>query len=121
MANTKRLRDGRGRFRAISDRHDPLYPGQHDAVEFGSDDHAALLGLRKVEEGAGELEYEGWTLIDIGVHGPNATDRYLMNILRGKVNQLSKPPEMQSEDPRIPNYAPPMWEMPEEKPTYGMV
>jgi len=80
-----------------------------DYVEHGSDQHASLLGLRKAEKDD-EPQLDGWALYDITMWGPVATDKFLMQMLRQKVNELkSKSPVMQSTDPRAPHYAPPMW------------
>ena len=80
-----------------------------DYVEHGSDRHAGLLGLRKAEKDD-EPQLDGWALEDMTMWGPTATDKFLMLMLRQKVNELkSKPPKMQSEDPFAPAYAPPIW------------
>jgi hypothetical protein len=84
--------------------------GNYDYVEHGSDQHAALLGLRKAEEDD-TLVYQGWTLADVTTWGPTATPLFLKNILRSKVSELTTPPPVvQSVDPMKPGYAPPMWQ-----------
>ncbi len=89
---------------------------QADHVKHGSDPHAALLGLKKALK-EDELQLEGWTLIDTTMFGPQVTDRYLKEVLRQKVATLKAgpPPVPQPEDPRAPNYAPPLW-VPKEAP-----
>lgn len=78
-------------------------------IERGSDEHAALLGLEKAPDGY-DLQKDGWKLMDETAYGPNVTDRYLRNILEQKVGELTAEPVMpQSEDPRKPNYAQPIW------------
>ena len=80
-----------------------------DYVEHGSDRHAGLLGLRKAEKDD-EPQLDGWALTDLTMWGPTATDKFLMQMLRQKVNELtSKPPVMQSKDPFLPHYAQPIW------------
>lgn len=81
-----------------------------DYVEHGADRHAGLLGLRKAGKDD-EPQLDGWALVDITMYGPNATDKFLVQVLRQKVNELtSKPPKMQSMDPFAPHYAPPIWQ-----------
>lgn len=78
-------------------------------IKPGSDEHAALLGLEKAPEGY-DLQCEGWKLMDETAHGPNVTDRYLRNVLEQKVGELTAEIVFpQSDDPRKPNYAPPIW------------
>ncbi len=92
------------------ERRQPGPAGNLDYIEHGSDQHAALLGLKKAEQGDSP-EFEGWTLADVMTWGPNATEMFLMNMLKSKVNELtSEPPQYQSEDPLMPNYLPPMWQ-----------
>jgi hypothetical protein len=80
-----------------------------DYVEHGSDRHAGLLGLRKAQKDD-EPQLDGWALADMTMWGPTATDKFLMQMLRQKVNELnSKAPTVQSEDPFKPHYAPPIW------------
>jgi hypothetical protein len=89
---------------------EPGPAGNYDYVKPGSDQHAALLGLRKADEDDA-LVCEGWTLADLTTWGPNATEMFLRNILRSKVSELtSPPPTVQSADPMKPGYAPPMWQ-----------
>jgi len=81
-----------------------------DYVEHGSDRHAGLLDLKKAEKDD-DPQLDGWALADMTMWGPTATDKFLMQMLRQKVNELhSKPPVMQSEDPFAPHYAPPIWQ-----------
>ena len=76
-----------------------------DYVERGSERHAAILGL--VADPDSPLK---WKLADPTLGGPNATENYLREILRQKINDLTSPmPEVQSDDPWEPGYAPPMW------------
>ena len=78
-----------------------------DYVEFGSDRHAMLLGLRKAEKDD-ELQRDGWTLEDLTAFGPAARPEYLREVLRQKVSALGSgpPPTPQSDDPLGPHYAP---------------
>lgn len=90
-------------------RHDPAV--QADYVERGSDEHAAMLGLRKSTDEDGEYVIDGWTLEDITNFPPSVTPEYLKRMLRQKHNELtSEPPVIQSVDPRKPHYAPTMWD-----------
>ena len=80
-----------------------------DYVEHGSDRHAGLLGLREAQEDD-DPQLDGWALEDMTMWGPTATDKFRMQMLRQKVNELkSKPPVTQSKDPFKPHYAPPIW------------
>jgi len=55
------------------------------------------------------------------MYGPSARPEYLRRVLAQYVSELTTlPPEVQSDDPLAPNYAPPMW-MPSEEPVSGMV
>ena len=91
---------------------------QQDYVERGSARHAAVLGL--VPDPESPLK---WRLDDVTAYGPNATDKFLAEILRQKVSDLtSKMPEPQTEDPFQPGYALPMWKpVGEEDETTGIV
>ena len=83
--------------------------GNLDYVPHGSDQHAGLLGLVKAEKDD-VLQLNGWALADMTMYGPNATDKFLMQMLKQMVNELtSKAPKVQSEDPLAPGYAPPIW------------
>ena len=85
--------------------------GQYsDRVEFGSDRHAGMLGLRPASEDD-EPQRDDWALIDITAYGPAARPEFLREVLRQKVNTLQSgpPPTLQSKDKLAPNYAPPMW------------
>jgi hypothetical protein len=85
-------------------------PTNPDYVKHGSDRHAALLGLVPAEKDD-ELQHEGWALGDLTLYGPMARPEFLTQMLKQKVNELCSPtPEMQSEDPSKPFYAPPIWE-----------
>ena len=82
---------------------------QADHVEHGSDNHAAMLGLKKAKD-YDKPQLDGWALEDIVSWGPTTTQEFLENTLRGKVNELTIPfPIMQSTDPLAPNFAPAMW------------
>jgi hypothetical protein len=83
--------------------------GNLDYVPHGSDQHAGLLGLKKAGQDD-EPQLDGWALEDMTMWGPNATDKFLMQMLKQKVNELkSKAPKIQSENPMAPHYAPPIW------------
>ena len=71
-------------------------------IAFGSTKHAALLGLQKATPEDAALTFKGWTLSDPGMWGPNATEFFLMNQLRAKVNEFSRVPS-------VPDDAPDMW------------
>ncbi len=95
-------------------------PTNLDYIEHGSDGHAAFLGLVEAENGD-EPQQDGWALADVTMYGPAATPQYLKQTLAQKVSELvTPPPEVQSDDPRLPNYAPTMW-VPSEEPVSGMV
>ena len=80
-----------------------------DYVERGSDQHAALLGLKRA--GDEMLQEDGWTFEDVTQYGPAATADFLKATLRQKVSELKSPtPPIQSADPRLPHYAPPIWQ-----------
>lgn len=83
--------------------------GNLDYVPHGSDEHAGLLGLVKAAKDD-VPQLDGWALADMTMYGPNATDKFLAQVLRQKVSELtSKAPEVQSENPMAPHYAPPIW------------
>lgn len=91
-----------------------------NAIPRGSDGHAAFLGLVKAEKDD-EPQRDGWTLADITMYGPAVTPQYLKRVLAQKVSELTAPmPPVQSDDPRLPHYAPPMW-TPFGEPVSGMV
>jgi len=80
-------------------------------IEFGSEQHMELLGLRRVIKGIDDipgmepLTYEGYTLVDVSMHGPMASRQYLMFHLIAKVNELraGKPPlPLNAQQPFIP-------------------
>ena len=82
---------------------------QTDYVKHGSDEHAALLGLKKASE-SDDPQVDGWALEDITQFGPTVTPAFLAQWLRQKVNELTmQVPEPQSTDPRAPNFAPRLW------------
>ena len=84
---------------------------QADYVERGSDEHAAMLGLRKATEEDGEFVIDGWALDGMTNYPPSVTKEWLLNTLRQKINELtSEVPETQSVDPRKPGFAPIMWD-----------
>ncbi len=76
-----------------------------DFVPHGSAQHAQMLGLVKDDKAP-----LGYRLADITMFGPQATQAFLDEVLRQKLATLKAPPAApQSENPREPNYAPPMW------------
>ena len=87
-------------------------PPQTDFVALGSDQHAAMLGLRKATEEDGAFNYEGWAFEDLAYRcGFNALPEIIMVKLRNEVNLLrSEPPVPQSKDRNAPHWAPRMWE-----------
>ena len=89
----------------------PNDPTQTDYVAHGSDEHAGMIGLRKATKDDPEAHvYEGWTLADLTLWGPAATEIFLRRVLMSKVNELkAKVPKVQSQNSREANYAPPMW------------
>jgi len=95
-------------------------PTNPDYIEHGSDRHAAHLGLVKAGKDD-EPQQDGWALADITMYGAAARPEYLRRVLAQFVAELTTlPPEVQSEDPLAPGYAPPMW-MPSGEPVSGMV
>jgi hypothetical protein len=92
--------------------------GNLDYVEWGSERHVALLGLRKADEGD-EIQHEGFALVDMTAYGVQATPAYLKEILHQKVSTLNTPPTPpQSDDLTAPNYAPRMF-VPPTRPASG--
>lgn len=80
-----------------------------DYVAYGSDRHAAQLGLKEAEEDD-EPVLDGWALADATLWGPQATENFLKVKLHQLVGELNASVvEMQDKDPSKPNYAPPMW------------
>lgn len=82
-----------------------------DYVAFGSEQHRDLLGLREATDDDPEVfVFEGYTLVDPTqylIMDPRGD--LVRHITRQRVNELrNAPPTPQSEDPRKPNYAPPM-------------
>ena len=87
----------------------PIRPTNPDYIERGSMRHAAFLGLIEADDDD-EPQYEGWTLADLTLWGPTARPEFLRRTLKQKVNELNtEMPEMQSDDPSKPFYAPPIW------------
>ena len=83
---------------------------QADYIEFGSDQHASHIGLRKAKD-TDTLELDGWTLEDFTIYGPNVSPDFLVLKLSQKVSELNAPvAETQSVDPRAPNFAPAMFD-----------
>lgn len=95
-------------------------PGQPDFIEFGSEQHANLLQIRPARDGD-KYVVEGadgrkWSLMDATAYGPQATGDYIQEVLRQKVSEFETPaPEIQSDDPWLPGYAPRMIVPPEER------
>jgi hypothetical protein len=85
---------------------------KRDHIEFGSEEHAQFLGLRKAQD-KDPYQCEGWALVDITQYGPAARPEYLQAILQQKVNELKT-------KPKVPDYAPKMW-VPSEAPVSGIV
>lgn len=81
-----------------------------DYVEFGSEMHARLLGLREAvdEDTYKRADGDGrvWTLEDTTVFGPQVTKEYIVEVLRQKVSELDTKPVLQSTDRTKPGYAP---------------
>ena len=62
-------------------------------IKFGSPEHAALIGL------VADKSAEGYHLADETAFGPNATDRFLSEILRQKIAVLKTPPTVPADSP----------------------
>lgn len=72
-----------------------------DYIAHGSDEHAALLGLKKsVKED--KFQHKGWTFADITQFGPTAREDYIQAQLIQRVSELNTPPE-------VPANASPIW------------
>jgi hypothetical protein len=91
-----------------------------DYIEHGSEAHATFLGIRPATTDdpatlvVKDKKGKGWVLVDMTMFGPTATEAYLREVCRQKLAELEAgTPLVQSEDPRKPNYAPPMWTPPE--------
>ena len=84
--------------KAVASGHRPDY------IAPGSDEHAALIGLRKAEPDD-TITLEGWALIDIPM---GASDTFLRN----KLKQLYT--DLKSGEGYIPPNAPDMWEPPKD-------
>lgn len=86
-----------------------------DFIAHGSERHAMLLGLKKIDEHTPEeYAYEGMTLQDLTTpllrsHG---SKEYVKELLRQRVDSWMSgpPPAPQSVNPRAPHYAPAMWQ-----------
>jgi hypothetical protein len=76
-----------------------------DYIEHGSPEHAALMGLRKAKPDDA-VQLDGWTLADMTMFGPQATEAFLRETLRQKVNELK------AGKPSVPEYSPQMWTPP---------
>jgi len=104
MATKKRpqartYRDSRGRQQT-----------QPDYVEFGSEAHARMLGLRE-EIASDPFKCEGWALEDPTQYGASAQPWYIEQKLAERVSELTTPmPVLQSEDRWADNYVPPMFD-----------
>jgi len=83
---------------------------QYDAVAFGSETHARLLGLRKEVDGD-PFTHEGWALENPTQYGASAEPWFIKQKLAERVSELTTPmPVLQSEDRWEDNYAPPMFD-----------
>ena len=83
-------------------------------VPHGSEEHAALLGL--VKEGTAYELADPTPYIQL-----DPTGRLESIITRQRVAELTTGfPKLQSDDPRKPNYAPPLW-LPNEELAEGIV
>jgi hypothetical protein len=77
-------------------------------IKHGTDEHAALLGLRKAAP-EDKLVLSGWTLLDMTAYGPQTTESYLTEVLRQKVSELKAGPPKHQGDPNKAGYLPPMF------------
>ena len=75
---------------------------QNDYIKHGSDAHASLMGLRKAKADDA-VQMDGWTLQDMTMFGPQATEAFLRETLRQKVNELK------AGSPSVNESAPQMW------------
>jgi hypothetical protein len=116
MATQKELQERIARLEAMVEQltgrpaaPEPEDPTERmDYVERGSDRHANILGLVKSDD---EANVGGWALAD-PTHWImiDPTGNLAKHVLRQSVSELVTPaPEVQSHDPRAPNYAPPMF------------
>lgn len=79
-----------------------------DFVEHGSEQHAALLGLRTATEDD-KIVHKGYALMDVTAYGPTAREDFLETVLRQRVSELMHPPAVpQSKNATEPDYAPDM-------------
>lgn len=77
-------------------------PPQADYVEFGSERHAALLSLRKLEKGEEtEHAYKGYTLVDPTAWGPNARPEFIQAQLVQRVNEFLTKPAAPADAPKM--------------------
>jgi len=84
--------------------------GNPDFIAHGSNEHAALLGLARVENGWQGPQLEGWKLID-PMFTELDSDRITERVLQQRVNELTAPiPQTQSRDRRAPGFAPTLWD-----------
>jgi len=74
----------------------------NQSIKHGSSEHAVLLGLRKAAP-EDIIVYKGWTLEDTTAFGVQATEAYIREVLRQKVNEL------EAGAPEVPAYAPDIW------------
>jgi len=82
---------------------------QTDYVVEGSPEHVAMLGLREATKDD-MPQWKGYALTDLTAWGPGASDKFLLEILKQKIAELTAPHvPIQSDDPRKPGYAPPMF------------
>lgn len=91
-----------------------------DYIEHGSEQHAIHLGIRLADDNdpsslvVKDKKGRSWVLVDMTMFGPSATEAYLREVCRQKVAEVDAGmPVIQSDDPRKPNYAPPLWMPPE--------
>ena len=90
-----------------------------DYLEHGSARHAATLGLVKAKSGEG---YKGWEMEDVTMYGPSANDKFLLQVLMQKVNELKNAPKFpQDKDRGKANYAQSMWKPSKDKNVRGIV
>lgn len=89
--------------------------GNRNFMAHGSSRHIQLLGLRLAdsEDDVTITASDGvrWAFADVTAFGPSVRTEYLIRVLRQKVGEVyaGPPPIPQSENPALPNYAPPMW------------
>lgn len=111
------------RLTGVVPRATPIEPENlADRVPRGSVRHMAFLGLREaMDEDKAESKYQGYALTDDTLFGVNVRPEFLRSVLMQKVHELTYPmPVPQSVDPRLPDYAPPLWQ-PNDIPVRGIV